>query len=133
MKYTTVKESKVLLKLGLKLESADMHYLVIGDDKYSEYPQLGNLGNTIKELPCWSGDRLLDLLPAKLSNGNYKIDLREDSEGYFQIAYGSWNSSYTRFNDMINTKQSQNFKEVCYDMLIWLLKNKKEEVVYDYN
>jgi hypothetical protein len=133
MKYTTVTESKRLLKLGLKPESADLYYLIIADDEYSKYPQLGDLEDILREFPCWSGDRLSDLLPAKLYNGKYNIDLREDSNKYFQIAYGSWNIEHTRFNDMINTKQSQSFKEVCYDMLIWLLKNANEEITYDYN
>ena len=58
--YTTVKQSKELLELGLPANSADCYYLDLGLGDYSEEPKFGNVPDG--ELPCWTFHRLLNII-----------------------------------------------------------------------
>lgn len=61
---TTIEQSKRLLELGLKSETADMHYFK-QDEKFSIYP--GFHVDTYKHIPnwyipAWSYDRLREII-----------------------------------------------------------------------
>ena len=61
--YTDLKQSKKLAEF-LPPESADMHYVIMGDD---EDPQsmagLGEYIGVLPTIPCWSLAALLEIIP----------------------------------------------------------------------
>ena len=136
--YTTVEQSKNLVKLGLKLESADMYYDLFNGDLL---PQLVALKLTDKHwmqlypellMPCWSLGALIDLLPSSIRTGKgiqnqYEVRIRkyqgENKEYLYQIAYGNNRGLSEEWHDMINTAERENLINAVLDMVCWLLKN----------
>ena len=64
--YTTVKQSKQLLELGIPADSADMWYIgsVDARTKYPPFPSFSYWvdGRVYKrDLPCWSVGRLIEI------------------------------------------------------------------------
>ena len=57
--YTSIEESKKLIELGLKPETADMWYRSLLDFPEIKRTINGELGI----LPCWSVGQLLELMP----------------------------------------------------------------------
>ena len=90
MNYTSIEQSKKLLKLGLNLESADMswhhkrvHYEIsdtwnpqLSAYKDITHPAENRLRETLNQevLPCWSVGALLELIPKEIEyeSNNYK-------------------------------------------------------------
>lgn len=63
--YTTPEQSKILLELGIPIESANIVYYHTPDSLHDPYlitekRQIENL-KAGKGLPCWSGGRLIEL------------------------------------------------------------------------
>lgn len=80
---TSVEQSKRLLELGLKLETADMSLTVICGSEIAQWAgEVNNLGNIkingtdvpneeIKNIPAWSIHRLIELLPQYIHLDDY--------------------------------------------------------------
>ena len=127
---TSIKQSKKLLELGLKPETADMYW----DFQISGYilivDELGYYKND-SEIPAWSLTALLELIPSDFTaeGSTYKIDFRKyrfsaEIEVY-QIAYGNNETISGNWKDMINTSECENSIDAAYEMIVWLLENKK--------
>ena len=126
--WTTIEESRKLVEAGLNPETADMHYTLAEDESlYILYSDNEVAYGSDRIVPCWSLGVLESLLPEKIVEGRYEIDIRKypltDNVILYQIAYGSRNTSGDSWHDMVNTGESQTFIEAVMDMVLWLLNN----------
>lgn len=125
--YTDLSQSKVLAEI-LPLESADMHYNVVGDAIIGDY-QSGissamSVAKAYKKnpdefaknvIPCWSLAALLDVIPEGVIENYYAPNIQKEN-GKYHIAYG---------NEELLC-EADNPVDACYEMIIKLneLKNK---------
>ena len=139
MNYTTIEQSKHLLELGLKAETADLFYDIyinpITKEKEGETIDFvcnwksawGDKKNVAelfdeKTIPAWSLDALLGLVP---------------HTGYDGITLNNYSDKKVAWTAMFNWKtESTPIRigytplEAVYDMICWMLKNgyiKKKE------
>ena len=106
--YTDLEQSRKLKKI-LPLESADMHYIIMGDD---EDPQtivgLGEYIGILPTIPAWSLSALIELF-------DDKAGLAKD--------YGLW---YCYDNGKSHcTKHYDNPIDAAFEMVCWLKENGK--------
>ena len=106
-----------------------MHYTLAEDESlYILYADNEVAYGSDRIVPCWSLGALESLLPEKIVEGRYEIDIRKypliDNVTLYQIAYGSWNTSGDDWHDMVNTGESQALIEAVMNMVLWLLNNK---------
>lgn len=124
--YTTVEQSKKLVKLGLNPDTADMHYFDrlihnvddkrISLDSYSIALEHTYDANDI--LPCWSLGALMDLMP--------KIKEHSDDGGCYPVLCKGWNNNlwHCVYRSSIHiTKWHYNSLNAAFEMICWLLKN----------
>ncbi len=82
---TSVEQSKRLLELGLKKETADMEIEIFkGNNTISGYVSKGYWENEISDvivklIPAWSLHRLLFLIPREINIDGFKFPLRSDA------------------------------------------------------
>lgn len=135
---TLIKQSRKLIELGIDTDTADMVYcieLYKEGWKYSNeaYPIDGTLEGD--DIPAWSLSALLKLLPSEFEETGsfgtfkYKIDIRKykstDEMDVYQIAYGNYLIGNSGWKDMINTGWKEDPIDAAFDMVCWLLENKK--------
>lgn len=106
--YTDLEQSKKLSEI-LSLESADMHYIIMGDD---EDPQkivgLGEYIGILPTIPAWSLAALIELF---------------DDEAGLAKDYGLW---YCYDNGKSHcTKHYDNPIDAVFEMICWLKENNK--------
>ena len=63
---TTREQSERLLALGLKKETADMHWAIYTDGDNLILPYPASDSGTIKSIPAWSMHRLIELLSTSM-------------------------------------------------------------------
>ena len=133
--YTTIEQSKKLLELGLKLETADMIYRKEFDPYYNtyvlneEYPEfLKFSGDFLQgDVPCWSLGALLEIMPEQIIYsdfkpfplGLFKGNKEEHSKyGHYWIQYFATDSggAYVQTN-------GHSLIEAAFNMVVWLLEN----------
>lgn len=122
--YTSIEQSKRLIKLGLNPETADMMHIGTCpfmkefDNERIEYVSVGNKKKKGHwNIPCWSLGALFDLLPKRINN--QQLDIRIND--YYQLGYGCYISK--GWSIWVNTPQRKTLFEAVYDMVIWLLEN----------
>ena len=112
---TTREQSERLLALGLKPETADMHYTSIPTLKANTlqvsaniYLDLGSPENG--ETPSWSLSRLLEMMPEYIMYGSeeLKFKILYPTVGYFYIE----NECYYSDADIFDN---------CVNMIAWLI------------
>ena len=124
---TSIEQSKKLLELGLKPETADMYwdfqiagYILIADE-------LGYYKND-SEIPAWSLSALLELMPPYLFEWKNGIDFQL----YPAVTTKRWQCGY--ISEDLRPDNPDKFKEIkfgdtpvnaAYEMIVWLLENKK--------
>ena len=150
MTYTSIEQSKRLIELGLKSDTADMSYsdksirgmnhtdtFAVSLMPYKKHKQLiENITNTQNGvcywtiLPCWSAECLLNLLPDIIKTGKesrnfYWININKEP---YQITYGNSLGSSGSWHDMVNSSQSYELIGAVCNMMEWILEtfNKKE-------
>ena len=121
--YTTIEQSKKLLKLGLSPDTADMVYfkflvstpnskdwewgnlpMILGDIPREEIPE--------ETLPCWSLGALLEMVPLPVL--------------FMEITGGcvTWVCEAHKLDGkVIHAKVGIDIIEVVYNIMIWLLEN----------
>ena len=103
MNYTSIEQSKKLLKLGLNPESSDM--------------ECG--------IPCWSVGALFEILPdeikAKNDIGEYVYTFRMMDKR--TIEYGCYINKFDDYWKPMISYAGDDFLDVCYNMVVWLLEN----------
>ena len=97
MQYTSIKQSKRLVELGLDPSTSDMWY----SEKYGI--QMGYAG---KRTPAWSLDALLKVIPCP-----YQMSRGHDNKVQFILLT-------VLHNDTFDTEL-----EAVYTMVVWLLEN----------
>lgn len=141
---TTIEQSKKLIELGIDVNTADMVYQSIEDEygkgKWESIPRNNSLNiGYDDDIPAWSLTALLKLIKSEIYGETiygdiitYKVDFRKykltDDVDLYQIAYGSIkfdvDGQYS-FTDMINTGQKEDPIDAAFQMVCWLLENKK--------
>lgn len=134
MNYTSIKQSKNLLELGLNPESADMHYLddAIGIVPFTvaasvkhKYP------NSSKEvIPCWSVGALLKVMatftkPTAFSCKVSVPTIHHLTDEYEIIYDGDYKFPMIISDNIASVVSFKhgNLIDVCYEMVVWLLEN----------
>lgn len=124
--WTTYNNSQKLVEAGLPKETADMWYDLLDGDEPEEKIALVDVDKWAVEnyetYPCWSLGSLIGLLPNKILEDD-ELDIRnyqvEDGTRFYQIAYCK------RGHDSISTSEKESLIEVCIEMILHLLTNKK--------
>lgn len=115
--YTSIEQSKHLLKLGLNPESADMSYFTSYKQGklYRVYHSSFAMNDKRQEgvIPCWSLGALLEVMPNAAMR---EYNLVRNSE-----------ECYIAFDD-VNKRIHENYEgntplEAAYNMVVWLLEN----------
>ena len=139
MNYTSVEQSRKLLELGLKPDSADMVYIEYASSdnltrRFEDAEPMVLMGVPISEmtvnvLPCWSVGALLDVMP----NGIQKYDDRDRSyktyhpnlyQAYYHCCGYTFGPSLKQENhDTICTFGEDSWIDVLYKQVCWLLEN----------
>lgn len=94
MNYTSVEQSKRLLELGLKPETADMYWMHQGFSEGKDYYGIDAYGwdcdVTDEDIPCWSAGKLIDFLPGDVEKDgfHYYLTLEKDSTMGYVLSYG---------------------------------------------
>lgn len=125
MNYTSIKQSKYLLKLGLKPDTADMWYSLDEDDLGYSIVYVGNEFDWDqidfnRALPCWSVGSLIDLLPETIpyvvdNQTTALVNLQKDRVAY--VCYG-WD------NIIVFETGRGELIDCLVDTVEWLLQNK---------
>lgn len=99
--YTDLPQSKKLMEF-LPPESADMHYIIMGDD---EDPQsmvgLGEYIGILPTIPCWSLAALLGILPSVIKRNGKRMFLTMEKAGAYNLYY----KSPDRLDELWQTKE----------------------------
>ena len=136
---TSIEQSKKLIELGIDVNTADMFFAMNGTlPVVSKYIDDGFVTAVDGAIPCWSLSTLMNLLPSEFTTENkfgkykYEIKIRKykltDGVNIYQIAYGNYkwyeDGSHS-WKDMINTGQKEELLDAVFDMVCWLLEDKK--------
>lgn len=115
--YTTIEQSKELLRLGLSPESADMYYNL--DNSKIPNIIIGAKDDFRCYIPCWSLGALLEVLPTH-------IQIKSEVFHYEMMPdFGSCLIQYENVegNKILNQSIEDTPLEAAYNMVIWLLEN----------
>ena len=120
MKFcTSLKQSKQLMKLGIGIRKADMHYWDTTDEKMigklsyppniefdSNFYYGTDNGKIYYYIPCWSLSALLEILPKSINNEALFI---KPSASLWHIGY---QNAYT--------VKADNAIDACYQLIVYL-------------
>lgn len=114
MNVTTIEQSKKLLELGLKAETADMWY-INGEGN----PHIGNWGENQHDwddIPAWSLSALLELMK------NYpdcnKLDVFSNRSQKWSVTISYYDHVWKEHEEI-----NMDLMKCAYNMVVWLLEN----------
>lgn len=126
MTYTTLEQSKALVHLGLDEKTADMYYQQTEDAVDCWEVHIGKMDaqNEFPQIPCWSAEALLDILP--------KHTCTEDGKDYSLVIEKTDNdiAYFIGYHDveMLNyeyvIEETGELITVLCEIIKWLLTNK---------
>lgn len=125
MNYTTIEQSKKLVKLGLNPNTADMLWEQhIFESPYVTVKPYTTKGKSIGAhiLPCWSLGALLEVMPKTMKGipekAAYSLTLKENS-------YNAWKCNYVHFSfgELYEFPAQPTPLKATYEMVCWLLEN----------
>ena len=138
---TSQEQSKKLIELGIDINTADMFWDTLSAKKPEAQVDNHHLVDEYDDwyrVPAWSLSALMNLLPSeftvvgKYSDTTYKLDIRKyaltDDVDIYQIAYGNYrryDDGSCSWSDMINSGEKEELIDAVFQMVVWLLKNKK--------
>ena len=121
--YTDINQSKKLAEI-LPIESADMHYIIVGTNEEPKHiVGLGEYIGILPSIPCWSLAALLEILPTYLFEFERGIDLNV----YPNLNGRGWHCSY--MPNCIENMKTDKFKlitsentliDACVEMILKL-------------
>lgn len=120
--YTTIEQSKKLVKLGLNPNTADMCYIQHFDEYYNEVTFIEEnpvLTYTIDvlDLPCWSLGALINLMPSMIYKGKQTFDLEIHKGVLYHVCY----ENHCHLDEIWVSKE--NLIDAAFEMIVWLLEN----------
>ena len=121
MNYTSVEQSKKLLELGLKAESADMHYI----DEDEELIRVGwdaKYPPDAEHLPAWSVGALLEVMP-QTNKFHTIVDIE-----FNRITFEPCDDDIILDESTFHYSDGKDLLEACYNMICWLLENKNNYI-----
>ena len=134
--YTSIEQSKHLLELGLKPETADMIFFPESTENYETAVAIPynerNRHNREDAIPCWSVGTLLELMPKFIIGKEnkpiiYRLCLyRLPNEDFWFVCYqGETENDYgdIEYPDIHTEYESTSLFYNCYYMMVWLLQN----------
>ncbi len=121
--FTDIEQSKKLAEI-LPHESADMHYILIGDIETGEIIcsdicpiQVGKPYNELT-LPCWSIGALLELMPDEIAideDESYCLNIKKEGFQYYMF----YDSTYS--GDIVfETDTADYLTDACVEMIVTL-------------
>jgi hypothetical protein len=118
--YTTIEESKQLIEAGLDVNTADMFYVVDGEEIYTNPVNIDKLfcdKNKFpyymdNDIPAWSLAALLNII----DNNDLVYDISNDKNREFKILV--YKADYT--NQEVKFHHTEHS---IVDMITWLLEN----------
>lgn len=127
MNYTTIEQSKKLVKLRLNPDTADMFYFLdptpAGCIYHLTVPQIG-FGVKTREpeynkgdIPCWSLGALINIIPSTIYKGKQTFTLEMHKDALYHLCY----ESRSRLNEIWVTKK--HLLDAAFEMVVWLLEN----------
>lgn len=117
MTYTTIEQSKALVKLGLDEKTAD---LTITSNAITPYIHINGLKRGDKEYPCWSAEALLEILPKYIydvDNEEYCFTIEKEEDGTYSIGY----KYVDRLNYDYLIQETGELIPVLFKIVEWLL------------
>ena len=123
MRYTTIEQSKELVKLGLDPETADMIYFYFKGRESEGVENIPTVRENLPledcDVPCWSTDALFSVLPVLENDEKFYPFLGKHGEGGYICKYAC-----NEYNGTLHWFINDTQLEACYEMLKWLIKNK---------
>ena len=121
---TDLKQSKKLIELGIDVNTADMHHVLIDSDEEVYDIGVGNYIGILPNYPAWSLAALLEILPndevtsTTVTKGGWNIK----PERYLAI----WFAEYeTEEHDNDFTLSEDTPLDAAFQMVCWLKENEK--------
>lgn len=118
MTYTSIEQSKALIKLGLDEKTADL--TIISND-IAPYFHTKESKRGTKEYPCWSAEALLEFLPDDIYTNDTEYYLHTYKEGtkwYIQYTYSF------DIGDELAVSEEGELINSLFKIIVWLLTNK---------
>lgn len=117
---TSIEQSRKLIELGLDTNTADMFWDLLDGDEPDEkvptcYPWKWDANEGI--CPAWSLSALLDIIPSKIGDSVNKIIKSELQKKHFCV--------YSLKLKSIKETYGDTPVDAVFDMVVWLLNNKK--------
>lgn len=127
--YTDISQSKKLAKI-LSLKSADMCFKCFGEETYDltfcevsysewakEYKALFDKAG-LQLIPCWSLAALISIIPQKLFDGEYIINITEGIDNKWIITYDHHENRNHSYYGL--STGADNLVDACTDIIIKL-------------
>lgn len=121
--YTTIEQSKKLVKLGLNFNTADMCYIQHFDESYNEVTFIEEnpiLTHTIDaiDLPCWSLGALIDIMPSVIyKSAECAASLSIYKNSMYHVSY----RTSSGIDETWFSKES--LIDAAFEMVCWLIEN----------
>ena len=116
---TSREQSERLLALGLKKETADMHYALIKQAGYPEWDYFlmpsPITNDTFDSIPAWSLHRLIEMMPQII--GHLELAVNDGFVGYYEDRCESETGMYWE-----HTEESSNLYDNIIFTVEWLIK-----------
>ena len=116
---TSREQSERLLALGLKKETADMHYALIKQAGYPEWDYFlmpsPITNDTFDSIPAWSLHRLIEMMPQII--GHLELAVNDGFVGYYEDRCESETGMYWE-----HTEESSNLYDNIISTIEWLIK-----------
>lgn len=138
--WTTIEQSKKLIKAGLDIETADMYYCTttLTGKEYFDTPMCGKDDNSCPEeftpsIPCWSLGRLIDLMPRTIETKKPKnIWFPEILSASNGVCYEGMDGDESKiiFLKIFSTgtdNDDNTLVDNVVNMICWLLENNYQE------
>lgn len=117
--YTSIKQSKHLLSLGMNPDTADMVWIPLNWQLTEYYVEVKQDGiNTPKNpIPCWSLGALIDIMPSMIYKGRETFTLEVHKDALYHVCY----RSHCHLDETWFSKE--NLLDAAFEMVVWLIEN----------
>ena len=135
---TTIEQSQKLIELGLDVNTADMCYRIVAYNPTDEhvYQPYCFIGTLSSDIPAWSLTALLEVMPIYIAKDGMEYKLKVYPSGLFSTHSDTskWTLQYCGIDYSYRSRDKyprlvavtqHNLITAAYEMVCWLLENKK--------